>query len=72
MGDKRLGLGNPGTDLVSLETYEISIVPFLAAFKEIIIDAGELSGHLSGAYIMAIEEAPHPGMPGRGESIPDK
>ena len=48
MGDKRLGLGNPGTDLVSQETYEISIVPFLAAFKEIIIYAGELPGTFPG------------------------
>jgi hypothetical protein len=40
MGDKRLGLGNPGTDLVGLEACEIDIVPFLTAFKEIVLDAG--------------------------------
>jgi len=36
MGDKRLGLGNPGTDLVGLETHKIDIVPFLTAFKEVV------------------------------------
>jgi hypothetical protein len=72
MGDERLGLGNPGTDLVGLETYEVSIVPFLAAFKEVVIYAGEFSGYFPGAHIMAIEEAAHPTMPGRGESIPDE
>jgi hypothetical protein len=64
MGDKRFSLENPGTDLVSLETYEIGIVPFLAAFKEVVIDAGQLPGDLARAHIMAIEEAPHSCMPG--------
>jgi len=72
MGDKRLGLGNPGTDLVGLETYEIGIVPFLTAVKEVVVYAGELPGDLPGAHIMAIEEATHPSMPGRGEPIPDE
>ena len=72
MGDKRLGLGNPGTDLVGLETHKIDIVPFLTAFKEVVIDAGELPGHLPGAHIMAIEEAAHSSMPGRGEPLPDE
>jgi hypothetical protein len=40
MGDKRLGLGNPGTDLAGLETHEIGIIPFLTAFKEVVVDAG--------------------------------
>ena len=36
MGDKRLSLENAGTDLVGLETYEIGVIPFLTAFKEVI------------------------------------
>jgi hypothetical protein len=40
MGYKRLSPGNPGTDLVGPEPYEIDIVPFLTAFKEVVIDAG--------------------------------
>src|SRR5262245_14916138 len=72
MGDKRLSLSNPRTDLVSLETHEIGIIPFLTAFKKVVVYTGELSGHLPSAHIMAIEETTHPSMPGRGEPITDE
>jgi hypothetical protein len=44
----------------------------LAAFKEVVIYAGELPGYLAGVHILAIEEAAHPTMPGGGEPIPDE
>jgi len=44
----------------------------LTAFKEVVIYAGELPGHLPGAHIMAFEEATHSRMPGRGEPITDE
>jgi len=40
MVDKRLGLRNPRTDLVGLKTYEIGVIPFLSAFKEVVIYTG--------------------------------
>src|SRR5215510_6996615 len=72
MGDKRLDLRHPRTDLVGLETHEISIIPFLTVFKEVVVYTGELSGHLPSTHIMAIEETTHPSMPGRGEPITDE
>src|SRR6266478_4427267 len=72
MGDKRLSLRNPRADLVGLKTHEVDIIPFLTAVKEVVVYSGELSGSLPSAHIMAIEEATHPRMPGRGEPITDE
>jgi hypothetical protein len=40
LGDKHLGLENPRTNLLGLKTHKISIIPFLTAFKEVIVDTG--------------------------------
>jgi hypothetical protein len=58
--------------MVGLETHEIGIIPFLTVFKEVVVYTGEFPGHLPSAHIMAIEEATHPSMPGRGEPITDE
>jgi hypothetical protein len=58
--------------LVSLKAHEIGIIALLSALKEVIVEAGQISGYDTGSHVMSIEQAAYPGVSGRRDTISDE